>query len=307
MFSSDKQIKDFIYLDTDRVRSFVAQIYEGVPEIFGETRSHERSGGGDAGINMPLLGKVGIEGSILYQKSSSETRSTHHYLYSLLEKKIKEFDKLRTINADFSIDKWEPDEFQDGTFVLIHGRIQIIDYRVVVGTFQMIPRIVELAASFTKQTLLQQLQEDKIDQKEYRRKLRASEVPGTSKREISQISEMVEKLYSGTLRVKAYPFDNDDKHYFVGNAAREYFPAELSNPTMSYGLFAASNWFVMGLVNRAVEYSSKSLSVQTIGKRQSLEDALEQAVFSLQEISKFTLSVEFPAISFVPIVVYRHC
>lgn len=34
MASPETQLKDFIYLDIDRIKSFVAQLYEGVPEAF---------------------------------------------------------------------------------------------------------------------------------------------------------------------------------------------------------------------------------------------------------------------------------
>lgn len=220
MISSNKELKDFIYLDTDRVRSFVAQLYEGVPEAFGATTGHEKAGKGEAAIEVPLLGKLGIEGNILYQKGSSETRSAHHYLYNLFEQKIKEFGKLREITDSFPREQWQADEFKDGTFLLVQCRIQIIDYRAVVNTFEIIPRIAELSSIFNKQSLRQQLEEGKIDQREYDKQLKLHEVPTIIRKDIPKIGEMVEKLYSGTSRVKAYPFLDEERYYFVGNAAR---------------------------------------------------------------------------------------
>jgi hypothetical protein len=118
---------------------------------------------------------------------------------------------------------------------------------------------------------------------------------------------MVDKLYSGISRVKVFPFASDDQHRFVGNTTHEYFSTVPFNPLMSSGLLSAANWYVMGLVNSAVSHSSMTSPRWTEGMVQNVEDSLEQVVFAMQEISKFTLSIEFPAISIVPIAIYRPC
>jgi hypothetical protein len=307
MPTSNTQLKDFIYLDIDRVRSFVAQLYQGIPEAFEERKGTEKTGKGEAGVEIHGLVKLGIGGDILYQKSATETRSAHHYLYILFEQKLVELDRLLKVDQSFEIGKWTPANFEDGTFVLVHGKVQIVDYRSVVTAFQMIPRITEIALTFQKQTLRQQLQGGKISQSQYDKQAGATGVPTLNKKDVQQISEMVDKLYSGISRVKVFPFASDDRHRFVGNTTHEYFPTVPFNPLMSSGLLSAANWYVMGLVNGAASYSSMPYSRWTEGMVQNIEDSLEQGVFAMQEISKFTLSIEFPAISIVPIAIYRPC
>lgn len=307
MSTSGTQLKDFIYLDIDRVRSFVAQLYQGVPEAFEERKGTEKTGKGEAGVEIPGLVKLGIGGDILYQKSATETRSTHHYLYSLFEQKLIELDRLLKVDQTFEVGKWTPTSFEDGTFVLVHGKVQIVDYRSVVTAFQMIPRIAEIALTFQKQTLRQQLQSGKISQSQYDKQVGSTGVPALNKKDVQQISEMVDKLYSGISRVKAFPFASDDQHRFVANTTHEYFSTVPFNPLMSSGLLSAANWYVMGLVNSASSYPSIPSPRWTEGMVQNVEDSLEQVVFAMQEISKFTLSIEFPAISIVPIAIYRPC
>jgi hypothetical protein len=167
-------------LDIDRVRSFVAQLYQGVPEAFEERKGTEKTGKGEAGVEIPGLVKLGIGGDILYQKSATETRSAHHYLYSLFEQKLIELDRLLKVDQSFEVEKWTPASFEDGTFVLVHGKVQIVDYRSVVTAFQMIPRIAEIALTFQKQTLRQQLQSGKISQSQYNKR-RLECLPSTKK------------------------------------------------------------------------------------------------------------------------------
>jgi hypothetical protein len=124
MRKSDIVLKDFIYLDIDRVRSFVAQLYRGVPEEFEERKGEEKTAKGEAGAKIVGLVNIGIGGDILYQKGATETRSAHHYLYDLFEQKLLESDRLLKIDQDFEIDKWALDTFEDGTPVLVKGRVQ---------------------------------------------------------------------------------------------------------------------------------------------------------------------------------------
>lgn len=305
MADSSRQLKDFIYLDIDRIRSFVAQLYEGVPEVFEETKGHEQAGGGKAEVNIPMLAKLGAEGNILFQKSTSETRSAHHYLYSLFEQKLRELDKLLTVDENFEADKWTPDRFEDGIFVLVEGRVQIIDYHSVVSVLQVMPQIAGIAARFQKQELQKKLQEGKTNQHQYSRDLKSIEIPASFKKDISDIGKVVNDLYLGISRAKIFPFPGNSQSYFVGNVTRDYFStASTANPLTSYGLLSGLNWFVMGLVNKPTPPISPGAPV--IGT-QNLEDVLEQLVFAMQEIGKFTLAVEFPAISIVPVAIYRAC
>jgi hypothetical protein len=302
---SGRQLKDIVYLDIDRVRSFVAQLYEGVPEAFEETKGHEQTGRGEVEFNIPVLAKLGVGGNILFQKSTTETRSAHHYLYNLFEQELKKLGKLLTVDEDFEVDKWTPDRFQDGTFVLVQGKVQIIDYRSVVGVLQMIPQIAEIAARFKKQALQKELQEGKTDQRQYSRQMKSIEIPTSFKKDVSDIGKMVNDLYSGISRVKVFPFSGNSQSYFVGNVTHDYFSmTSTTNPLPSYGLLSGLNWFVVGLVNKPT--ASISIGAPATGS-QNLEDLLEQLVFAMQEISKFTLAVEFSAISVVPVAIYRAC
>jgi hypothetical protein len=300
---SNNKLTDFIYLDIDRIRSFIAQLYQGVPEAFEETKGQEKSGKGEIGIAAPLLGKAGIGGSILYQKSTAETRSAHHYLYSLLEQKLNESGKVLKVDSNFPKDNWNQDRFKDGTFILVQGKIQIIDYRNVVSVLQMIPRMMEISSIFQKQKLRQQLQKNEIDQRTYDRLIKSAGTTPIDKKDLKNVSEVVEKIYYGIARVKAFPFLDDEPLRFVGNAIYEYFSTSPNNP-LSSGILSGTNWYMMGLINEPITYSTIPPSES---EQKNFEDSLEAVVLSMQEINKQTLSVKFPSIPITPIAIYRQC
>lgn len=303
MLAHNEQLKDFIYLDIDRVRSFVAQMYAGVPEAFEETEGHDKAGKGKANVGIPGIVSLDIGGNILYQKSSTETRSAHHYLYNLFEKKIDDLGKLLKVDSSFQRENWTKDTFRDGLFVLIQGRVRIIDYRSVVASLEMIPRIAEISLIFQKQTLKQRLHDGKINQSEYSAALKAGELPQQiNRKDIQQIAEMVEKLYSGSSSIKAFPF-HENNNYFIGKAAFDYYTTE-SVKSFTSGLLSGKSWFVMGIINSPSEDSS---GITSDNMEANLDEALEQVVFGLQTVTKFTFSVKFPVVSITPIAIYRPC
>src|SRR5947208_9118423 len=65
-------LRDFFYLDIDRVRSLVAQLREGMPEAVERQTVHHGRGG------LKLV-------EYAYERTQTETRSVHHYIFSLLE------------------------------------------------------------------------------------------------------------------------------------------------------------------------------------------------------------------------------
>jgi hypothetical protein len=301
------QLKDFIYLDIDRVRSFVAQLYQGVPETLEEKRGTEKTGKSDLGLDVPGLVRLGIGGEILYQRSASETRSAHHHLYNLFEQRLVELDKLLRIDSGFERSHWTPGVLCDGKFTLVHGRAQVIDYRSVVIALQMIPRIAEIARVFRRQALDQQLQDGKITQAERKRQDRLAGIPDLPEKDVQQIGEIIGKLYAGVSRVKVFPYLDDIQHCLTGTTTHEYFSTVPFNPIMSSGQLSSADWYVMGILNAATPPPDMLAPKLAEKRSQNIEDSLEQTVFAMQELSKLTLSVAFPAVSIVPIAIYRPC
>lgn len=61
-------LKDFIYLDIDRVRSFTSQLFEGIPETSDSKKGKEQDIKGKFKGCVPLLASGGVEGGLLLRK-----------------------------------------------------------------------------------------------------------------------------------------------------------------------------------------------------------------------------------------------
>ncbi len=81
-----ESLKDFLYLDTERVRSFAAQFYNGLPEartLFGDKNNTV-----DASLGIKAM--LGVGTKVFAEKSTTETQSLHLALFNMFESKAKE-------------------------------------------------------------------------------------------------------------------------------------------------------------------------------------------------------------------------
>lgn len=115
-------IKDFIYLDDERVRSYLAQIDGGLIEKTDSNSAHKTSIKGSAkaeGITKLFLDtEAGAE--YAFQKSKSETSTLHHAAFELLVSKLR---KAKLIQA--SKDESRP-------FSNIECSLRLVDYSVLI-------------------------------------------------------------------------------------------------------------------------------------------------------------------------------
>ena len=71
-------IRDFVYFDFERVRSFVAQAMGGLVSESSRGQSHQTAGKAGVSGGIPGLLKGTGELDYRYVRSDQETRSLHH-------------------------------------------------------------------------------------------------------------------------------------------------------------------------------------------------------------------------------------
>lgn len=118
-------VRQFLYLDTEQIRSFVAQIEKGLPEKKERVSLKRSSGGGRGSIKLPTIAEAGIDGSVLWESSSTETMSMHHYLFSIFEEAIRLSNKSLTIDNHTKLTTCLGQLEAGSTFIFIKGKIQI--------------------------------------------------------------------------------------------------------------------------------------------------------------------------------------
>lgn len=111
-------IRDFIYLDIERVRSFVAQTSGGLPSERTHQAQHQVGGEGQVEGGLPFIAKATGSTDYHYLRSQSETKSLHDHIFEELYHKLQAEKHITDLSpTDETI--WTESFFRDSTFVLV--------------------------------------------------------------------------------------------------------------------------------------------------------------------------------------------
>ena len=139
-------IREFIYLDVERMKSILSQIEKGLLLEVTEEKGQEM--GLEGGLSTgSILGSVvdaqGM-GKFLINNNETETRTLHDYMYNIIEEKLLAENYLIEIPDENQVNKrvnnW-PKELKDNSFVLIKGKIKIEDYSILSGILENMNKI----------------------------------------------------------------------------------------------------------------------------------------------------------------------
>jgi hypothetical protein len=297
-------LRDFIYLDTERVRSFSAQLLEGVPDTATREAAHEV--GAEATVEAGLLKVVRGQGGAdyRYHRSASETRSLHHHVYSLMEEALEKAGFITTIDESFNFDDWTADSFTDGQFVRAHGAVRLIDYKRVTAQMQAMPKMMKSLQTVELANIKDKTQAGQIDAAEAGRQRR--ELNRTSSElkalPISDITALGTQLYGGEeIRIKVRPSGAPDGHILVGSAPYNGFAENPDSLSAKYGSEIDADWVTLAQVVAPGKQAEPAL----MPTGNQLEDAFEEIYLTLNELSQIASSAVFPAIAMTPISIYR--
>ena len=156
MEKSSPALRDFVYLDWERVRSLAAQLLQGIPQ--DATTQQDRTYEGKVAVeaSAPFLFKGQVGGDMRLFRSEKETRSFHHYIYTLVEEKLQQTDRITEVTSKYDFDaKWREGFFRDGQFVRVTGLVRLMDYAWVSSMMEALPKMLRVAQHAQERSLEQ--------------------------------------------------------------------------------------------------------------------------------------------------------
>lgn len=296
-------LRDFLYLDVERLRSLSAQAFSGVPETATSAHEHDLGGhaGGEAGFFS--LVKTQAEVDYRYHRAATETRSLHHAVYTQLEGTLADEGLLTTVDDNFDFDTlWTESTFRDAAFVRVRGHVRVVDYaasmksisgfRDLFRAFKLVQaRNIEQARQAGAKTQ-QTADIEKRDLEKFERDIKA--LP------LDSLSVMGKSMYQdGRARLKIRPLGAPTDHLFVGHCRNDQLLAGLG-PSGALDTPADASWVSVGQVE---VFPDKELTPMPTGN--GLEDAIEVSSDAFRSISRMGTDAIFPAVGIVPIAIYR--
>lgn len=228
-----RELKDFLYLDFERVRSFYAQMFSG--ETQTRTTSTNRDSSLKTKVGVKIAGLFGLEAapSISIARGSTETKSLHHQLYIEFEEQLEKWKKVSEINT-FNSTTEKP-------FIKIHGRIQIIDYK---GLLKRLAKTFDLMDYFKKMEL-EKIKEQTNDKNELARLKRQVNEKYAKPKEYDDMFDMIEALYGDTLMLNVYV---EDQLFAKANLSPSLFQFESSGIISGTEALIDEEWIIIGQI-----------------------------------------------------------
>lgn len=263
----DSPLRDFIYLDFDRVRSLAAQL----------------------GIHAAA--------------SSGADRIDRERLCLQIEPALLARGGLTRIWPDFDFARWTENAFSDGQSVLATGTVRLLDYAWLSLALAGLPAVLRKMSKIEMTALRNSEEGRRMSKAQLQQRTVENQAAITKVEEFKadELGDVVRKLYGDIVRVKVRPSPVEPRAVLIGTAYAEHFydtPAAISQ---KYGIEIDAGWSVLGQLNMP----RLDAPPQPIPTGNQMEDAFEQIALLMNGAFRVANSPVFPALSFTPIAIYR--
>jgi hypothetical protein len=288
-------------LDWERLRSFAAQLFQGVPESKTAGQSNEAEAKGQLEGNALWLMKGQVGADYRFFRTENETRSLHHYVYSLVEEKLSDNKSVLLINNEFDFGNWTENYFRDGQFVLAKGLVRFMEYEWVSMMLEALPEMYRTLTHMESIGLkASQAAPQELAAKRKEREDRLKEFKALK---LDQITALFRQLYGDIVRIKVVPNKTHKDKMLVGTGLPENFHDTAASISQKYGYEVDAKWVVFGQINTSAV--SDEPSPMPIGN--AMEDLFEQVALMVSQVNRMATAMKFPSVSFTPISIYREC
>ena len=264
-------LRDFIYLDYERVQSVAAQL----------------------GADAPPQAAADVS-----------DRAARERLFLAVEPALLAREGSAAVGPDFDFDRWSPDAFADGQFVRATGTVRLLDYSWLSMALGGLPAVLKKMSKIELAALKNSEEGRRMSKTALQQKSMENQtaIARIEEFKMDELSDVVRGLYPGVVRVKVRPSpEGHPQHVLVASAYADYFydsPAALSQ---KYGVEVDAGWAVFGQLN----VPNPAPPPQPIRVGNQMEDAFEQMALLMNNAFRVASAPAFPALSLTPLAIYR--
>lgn len=301
--ASSEPVRDFIYLDIERLRSIVAQLEKGVVDTVENSRGSESQI--DAEVEGSLLRVIrGAGGSrFLWQRGASETRTLHDYLFNRVEEGLLANRFLKLIPENLGPDEVRSESGESKLaptdFLLARGFVTLNDFgrmKAIVERFNDLGKFIAYCSVSS---------EPSENRKELQRKRREMEEKMQVPRQLQQgLVQVIDSFYGDRIVVKLTPYTTRPSLKFVGNLRPEYLREEIDALIFKYGTAPQAEWTLMAQVASCPGPEEPEV-VERTGKPASIEVGFERMFDSVRTMEAMLKPIPYPEIAVTPVALYR--
>ncbi len=296
-------VRDFIYMDVERLKSIIAQLERGLPGARSDATTTSREV--DASISAGLMKFLEASGGaqFLWQKQQTETRTLHDNIYIRVEQLLLEGGLLVSIPRDIDQDQLElglqNELIPETAFILATGKVAINDFgtmRAMFEKFNELGKFIALAsAESLPEALPKQERRKFVQDQQTKLKLDPKMLDG--------FKLVFDMFYKDRIVVKMTPHLDFPDFRLVGNLRAEYLRDNISSITYKYGTAPVSPWKMFAQVASIPPKDRKQEDVSISGG--DIDVAMHNMFDAVRGLEKMVQSVDYPEIAVTPIALYR--
>ena len=266
--NTNSPLRDYIYLDHQRVRSLAAQ----------------------------------LEVADAAAAEASPDRVARERLFAAVEPVLLERGAL-PIGPDFDFTRWTPDAFADGQFIVATGVLRLMDYSWLSLALTGLPAVLRKMSKI-EMAALRNSEEGKRMSKtalQQRSLENQNAIAKVEEFKMEELSEVVQQLYGEIVRVKLRPSREQPAAMLIGSARAEHFYDTAAALSQKYGIEIDAGWTIIGQLN----VPNLAAPPQPMPVGNQMEDAFEQMALLMNNAFRLANAPAFPSLSFTPIAIYR--
>lgn len=296
------KIRDFIYLDIERLKSIIAQVEQGLVDQLNEVKGNIKEAA--TNVEGSLFGFVkGVGGGkFVWQNQATETKSLHDYIYNKVESSLIENDVLIILPGKHkNLSNNELRElFTDSSFILTNGKVNINDFTQM---RMMLDRFNDMGKFIAQCNVMSSVPDN--TSKHLRKDIlkKATDEMTMDKSMIDGFKLIFDIFYKERIVIKMIPFDNCPDFRLVGNLNKQYLRDDIESIIYKYGTAPVANWTIFGQIASIPPKDRREAEINMSGSE--IEVALHKMFNAFRGVEAIAQSVDYPEIAITPIAIYR--
>ena len=231
-----------------------------------------------------------------------DSRLASQRLFAAVEGAITGREPLR-IDGGYDFDKWTPEAFVDGKFVVATGVVRLIDFDWLATALTGLPPVLRKMSKIEMEGLKNSEEGKRMSKQQLqnRQHENSAAISKVEEFKMEELKEVVRQVYGDVVRVKVRPSAQHAAAVLVGSAAPDFFVDGPATIAQRHGIEIDANWTVVGQLN----VPNLTAQPQPMPTGNKMEDTFEQLALLMNGAFKVANSPAFPAVSFTPLAIYR--
>lgn len=300
------KLRDFIYLDVERLKSLLSQLDRGLLTELADTSGASQTVEGRAGVSIPALLDIGGSGQSVTTDQSTETRTLHDFVFRQTEELLLERHRLKRLPQDFSSARLLTQEVRADLspveYVLVQGQLSFSDYKYMSTLLANMNDILRITTRFSYTDRLNNATGGARSaiEKQMNEEIAAGKLDD---RYVKDLQKLFGLFLKDRLVIKVIPFPEDPNVRIVGPLREELLREPMEDIRFKFGSSPATAWTVFGQI-AAVPQEHETRAELDLAFSNDLDRALQVIFDSLRGIED-QFRITYPEIAIMPITIYR--